>query len=295
MENAWNWGTFWSRIALWFLVISTILIPFVALSGQPAIIAPMGLVPLAGLLAVFLRPQGVSPLWGGVIAYWPDRILENEERRIRFLPDLREGIPLGGGELRLNARRVAGVLFAEALLAEYYALMEYAAGKADVTLIFVSFVLFVTAGLGVGSRPGRLRNIGLSLVTVAIVAVTVVFALGGKSGIDEKVKAIGNDDAKAAPAAIMPAPSCPFSTLIERQITLQGLGKWASTGVDLSQLEGGLDYEFHGPSGTWVRFVSQSGKVIAEGLINQNFAVQGGIPEFSGEAGYTATLCVESS
>ena len=158
--------------------------------------------------------------------------------------------------------------------------------------------------LAVALQPANRREAILNwavgtLLVGSAAAVFVLFPVlllnGGWDETKSDIREAFKDDAKAAPAAVMPASrsSCPSPTRIEKQVILRGPGDWISTGVDLDQLPRGLNYRFYGPSGT-VRFVDGAGNVLAEGPISQDFGVQGGIPEFSGETGRTATLCVSS-
>ena len=173
----------------------------------------------------------------------------------------------------------------------YFSLLPVENDRGLVLWIVLMGVIFL---LAVAVQPTKRRKaivnwaVGILLVGSAI-AVFVFFPVlllnGGWGETKGDITDAFKDDAQAAPAEIRPSGE-------SVTVTLRGPDQWISTGVNLNQLPGGLHYSFGGPNGTRVRFVDERDNVLAEGLITEEFGVQGGIPEFAGPNGATATLRV---
>lgn len=190
----WGVGGKWLRIAIFVAAGALLLILGTALTGVPAIIALTALVPL---VAILLVPARINPVWLLAIAVWPDRILVNEKRRV-----LPQGIPLGGNELRRGVRWIFAFVAVEVGMAFYYASVEYLAPSVDRTLVLVTFALFVFIALVMASPSGKIKTRAIGVLSVVFVVLTVIFLFGGKSEFGDKLEAIGNDEAKAAPAEV---------------------------------------------------------------------------------------------
>jgi hypothetical protein len=255
----WGEAGRWLRIAIFFAAGTFFLILGAALTGIPGLVALAALTPLVPLLLV---PVRVNPLWLAVAAAWPDRF--------------------GGNELRRGARWVIAVLALQTGMAFYYAGVEYLAPDVDRTLVLVTFALFVFASLLAASPPGKAKKWAMRATTAAFLLLTLVFLFGGKTEFGHKL------ETATAGGAAQTARCC-------WEVTLAGPDHWVSTGVNLDTFPGGLRYSFSGPEGTRVRFVDEGGAVLAEGLITENFGVQGGVPEFAGPAGATASLRLEGA
>jgi len=253
----WDEAGRWLRIAIFVAAGTFFLILGAALTGVPEVVALAALAPLVPLLVV---PVRVNPLWFATIAAWPDRF--------------------GGNELRRGARWVIAVLALQTGMAFYYAGVEYLAPDVDRTLVLVTFALFVFASLLAASPPGKAKKWAMRAVVAVFLVLTLVFLFGGKTEFGRKM------ETATAGAA---------QTANTWKVTLAGPDHWVSTGVNLDQFPGGLHYSFSGPEGTRVRFVDEGGTVLAEGPITENFGVQGGIPEFAGPAGATASLRLEGA
>lgn len=267
----WGVGGRWLRIAIFVAAGALLLILGMALTGIPGLVA---LTALAPLVALFLVPARINPMWLLAIAVWPDRILVNEKRRV-----LSEGIPLGGDELRRGVRWVFAFVAVEVGMAFYYAGVEYLAPSVDRTLVLVTFALFVFFALVAASPTGKVRTRTIGVLSVVFVILTVLFLFGGKNEFGDKLEAIGNDDAKAAPAAVAPEGAT------ESQVALRGFGD-CSASVDLDVGPSGRNV-FLGPSSAVVRWLDYGDE---EGPINKWWDQKGGRVCFLGPAGETVTV-----
>lgn len=226
----WGVGGKWLRIAIFVAVGTLFLILGAALTGVPALVALTALAPLVALLLV---PARINPMWLLAIAAWPDRIFVDEKRRI---PILREGIPLGGDELRRGVRWIFAFIAVEVGMAFYYAGVEYLAPSVDRTLVLITFALFVFLALVAASPTGKVRTRTIGVLSIVFVVLTVIFLFGGKDEFGNKLEAIGNGDARAAPAAGVSTAGRVTLTEERQYITLLGEDKLAGP-VDLDPLE----------------------------------------------------------
>ncbi|MBI2506962.1 MAG: hypothetical protein HYW00_02385, partial [Candidatus Colwellbacteria bacterium] len=140
-------------------------------------------------------------------------------------------------------------------------------------------LMWVAVLLVPAATEHRLARAVQAVLLVIVAFFTIAFYAGGTDGVRQKIEAIGNNDAKAAPAAVAPEGAT------ESQVALRGFGD-CSASVDLDVGPSGRNV-FLGPSSAVVRWLDYGDE---EGPINKWWDQKGGRVCFLGPAGETVTV-----
>lgn len=280
VPRAWDFYALWTsrlaRLALIVVIGQPIAVILMSLTGVHELTVLTALTPIVALLFLLVvasMPQHQDELAIGLAV---TAGLSAWDRTAKILGTIIRGLIL--------------FLLLDLTFGLYFSLLPVEEDRGLILWIVLMGVIFL---LAVALQPPNRRKailnwaVGILLVGSAI-AVFVLFPVlllnGGWEETKSDVAKALKDDAKAAPAEVKSSGTW--------QVTLRGPEEWVSTGVNLDRLPGDLPYSFGGPAGTKIRFVDERDNILAEGLITEDFGVQGGTPEFAGVTGATATLRV---
>lgn len=153
----WNTGNRWLRNGLTLVLFWPIAIAISALIGYPAIVAIVAMIPIMAI--VFLFIAFIDPLVLAAVA-----LVKSGRTALAWL---------------------AGIVAAELIIGVYFSLVPVWNDRELIPVMLLIAVTFFFLAIG---TQGKLKKMAISILTLAVVILTIIFFLGGRKEAKKEMK-----------------------------------------------------------------------------------------------------------